>query len=226
MANSHGPGDVYVLVHPLSPWLVKIGMTRGTVAERVRALSGTSMPVPFVVVCFRRFADPKAAERKLHDRFANRRFRENREFFVVPVPEAVDALLETAAHERAIPSDDLETRTEILADLVSRHGSIIDSSISGAAIVQDSTFVWLETRRALGNNDWSIRRTDLDFIGDGGAESVFLSSYNTSRNVAEFLDLDPYTLLICTDLIGEAAAPEVDRQHNPNFVSGWGDLNS
>src|ERR1035438_2744591 len=94
------PGIVYLLLNPALPNLVKIGKTQGTAEERARQLSGTGVPASFVVVYKKDFNDCDSAERFVHTLLETRGYRvaANREFFEVPVPAAIEAILAAHAH--------------------------------------------------------------------------------------------------------------------------------
>ena len=79
-------GIVYVLSNPAMPGLVKIGMTsRDQLDDRVRELSNTSVPAPFVVELWAWVEDARACERLLHGWLSGVRMNSRREFFFVPV---------------------------------------------------------------------------------------------------------------------------------------------
>lgn len=92
MANT---GFVYALINASFPGLVKVGHTRGAVADRARELSSaTGVPTPFVIAYFEEFADSAAAEAAVHALLANKGYRlsETREFFKAPLPEIIAAI--------------------------------------------------------------------------------------------------------------------------------------
>jgi hypothetical protein len=91
---------VYLLLNPALPNLVKIGKTQGTADDRARQLSGTGVPASFVVVYKKDFNDCDSAERFVHTLLETRGYRvaANREFFDVPVPVAIEAILAAHAH--------------------------------------------------------------------------------------------------------------------------------
>lgn len=88
-------GYIYVLYNSSVSGAVKIGKTQRNPEDRARELSSaTGVPTPFVVVyqCF--FKDCDNAEMFVHTRLDNCRLSENREFFQIPIYEAIDTLLE------------------------------------------------------------------------------------------------------------------------------------
>ncbi len=71
----------------------KIGMTTKNPEERARELSAaTGVPREFEVLYEQRVIDCKRAERLLHDRLRQYRSANNREFFQIPLKEAIKAL--------------------------------------------------------------------------------------------------------------------------------------
>jgi TPR repeat protein len=97
-------GFVYVMTNPSLKGLVKVGRTTRPPSERVYELSSaTGVPTPFQLVYFAEFADCSHAERALHALFTEMGVRINgaREFFRLPVHEAVAAVVSLSARENA-----------------------------------------------------------------------------------------------------------------------------
>lgn len=63
------------------PDYVKIGFTHGSVEDRMRQLDRTGVPLPFEVYYAATVIDAEKEEKWLHSIFADRRARDNREFF-------------------------------------------------------------------------------------------------------------------------------------------------
>lgn len=74
-------GVVYILTNEAMPEFVKIGFTLGNVADRVRQLDRTGVPLPFEIYYAATVDDAEKEEKWLHSIFADRRARDNREFF-------------------------------------------------------------------------------------------------------------------------------------------------
>lgn len=90
-------GYIYILVNPSLEGLVKIGKTTRDPAGRAKELSAaTGVPTPFVVVYEAFVKDCDEAEQYVHALLEQMSYRvaENREFFRVPVPEAVRAMIQ------------------------------------------------------------------------------------------------------------------------------------
>lgn len=91
-------GYVYVLMNPSMPNLVKIGKTQRTPEERAKELSATTgVPTPFTVVYDNYFENCSHAEQHVHTLLENKGYRvsKNREFFEMPIKDAIDAVMET-----------------------------------------------------------------------------------------------------------------------------------
>lgn len=82
-------GYVYILFNSLHPDLVKIGRTTKTVEERVRKINSTGVPMPFVVAYKRRVKDCIYAENCIHNMLKSERKQFNKEFFKIPLAEAI-----------------------------------------------------------------------------------------------------------------------------------------
>lgn len=96
---------VYILTNPAFDGFVKIGKTVN-LAQRLRSLDNTSIPLPFRCEYAARVKDADAAERLLHHAFGDRRVRDGREFFEVD-PVRVISALKLAGGSEVTPSDDI-----------------------------------------------------------------------------------------------------------------------
>ncbi len=97
--NDHG--YVYVLMNPSMQNLVKIGKTVREPEERAKELSSTTgVPTPFVVVYNCYFKSCTEAESFVHSFLENKGFRVStkREFFEIPIKDAIDAVMNAKDH--------------------------------------------------------------------------------------------------------------------------------
>ena len=75
-------GHIYLAINSAMPGLVKIGLTKGDVRERMKELSAdTGVPAPFKCAYFCKVQNPAAVEKQLHKEFVFCRESGNREFF-------------------------------------------------------------------------------------------------------------------------------------------------
>ena len=79
---------IYVLTNPAFAGHVKIGKT-GNLAQRLRGLDNTSVPLPFRCEYAVRVDDMNKVESLLHDAFGDRRVPERREFFEVDASRVI-----------------------------------------------------------------------------------------------------------------------------------------
>jgi len=89
-------GYVYVLMNPSMQNLVKIGKTTREPEKRAKELSSTTgVPTPFVVVYSCYFESCSDAESFIHKYLEKQDFRvsSNREFFEIPIKDAIDAVM-------------------------------------------------------------------------------------------------------------------------------------
>lgn len=94
-------GYVYVLMNPSMENLVKIGKTNRDPIKRAEELSSTTgVPTPFVVVYDNYFENCSDAESFVHTLLESRGYRisKHREFFEVPLKEAIDAVISAKEH--------------------------------------------------------------------------------------------------------------------------------
>ena len=74
-------GLVYILSHPSMPGLYKIGLTRASVADRIKTLRSTSIPFDFECIFFIRSDHALQLERFIHRNLKSNRVSSSREFF-------------------------------------------------------------------------------------------------------------------------------------------------
>ena len=83
-AGKDDVGFVYLAINESMPGLVKIGMTKVDVDERIKELSRTtSVPTPFECAYFVKVVSPKQVEESLHEKYDFCRVRGEREFFKI-----------------------------------------------------------------------------------------------------------------------------------------------
>lgn len=88
-------GYVYVMINPSLEGLLKIGRTKRDPNERAKELSAaTGVATPFYVAYKTYFLDCETVEEFLHEKLAQYRLTENREFFKAPLDTAIEAILE------------------------------------------------------------------------------------------------------------------------------------
>ncbi|GAB6552628.1 hypothetical protein bcgnr5378_05800 [Bacillus cereus] len=90
-------GYVYILINPAMAEMVKVGMTTRDPEDRVEELSSaTGVPNQFILVYKEHFNDCVLAEKMVHEILEGKGYRvaQNREFFSVPIPEAINVVQE------------------------------------------------------------------------------------------------------------------------------------
>ncbi len=215
-------GFVYVLVNPSMPELVKIGLTICTSRERANELHTTGVPTQFQVVHDELVIDCELIESRMHARFADSRVAKNREFFRMPVEDAVAALREVAAPLK-LPLSALKNRCEIRPKLNRKFSKYIASGLTSVAVIQitdsdviarfqlptepgeeppDSPkqLIFLQTRKRLtaGEADFIEVQEDLSFIS--GIERDFPPDRDIKENAAAFVEhVNLATLLVIAE---------------------------
>jgi two-component SAPR family response regulator len=95
-------GYIYALYNPSlreygENHLIKVGMTRNDVQERIDQLYSTGLPEPFKCIYFRKVEHYKKVEKYIHTALRPQRFNESREFFLLPIYQTsslLDSLIE------------------------------------------------------------------------------------------------------------------------------------
>lgn len=111
------PEIVYVLTNEAMPGLVKLGMTNGDLATRIRQLFQTNIPLPYELFYACEVANAAYVESQLHDAFGDHRVSRNREFFRI-APERVRAALLIGALKEVRLGDEVFETPEDKADVV------------------------------------------------------------------------------------------------------------
>lgn len=204
-------GYVYILINPSLDGLVKIGKTSRSSESRAAEISrGSGVPTAYNVVCEEFVSDCDTVERRLHQMFSACRINPNREFFRVPLKEAVRAL-----HEVAAEFGESETLrgAEMLPQLQLKYAAYLKPDIKSVKMLQRDGLCFLEITSWVyspNHNDEKVERVDLSFISEGMKGEMFNSSRSESENAKKFIDqLDPYSIIMCTPLFTEEAAQKI-----------------
>lgn len=93
-------GSVYIMQNPaFSSDMLKIGRTEREVFQRAKELSTTGLPDDFNVCYERDVPDCFLAEKRLHQKLKRYRYRANREFFILPLDQAISTVEEVIYNE-------------------------------------------------------------------------------------------------------------------------------
>ncbi|WP_121685941.1 GIY-YIG nuclease family protein [Micromonospora sp. BL1] len=200
------PGFVYILINPALSGMVKIGLTVGDPLNRARQLSRhTGVPQDFEVAYEELVSDCGAVEQLLHQRFAEWRVNSRREFFRIPLKDAIVALQQAAemhpidaTHEEKVdilPQLESRLRRWLRRDLVALHISVVQDIVYLEQIFQPHPTL----------QDFETKKIDLGFIGDDEDpdELMFNATWPARENARRLLALDTYSLWYCTDLMNE-----------------------
>lgn len=91
-------GYVYILIHPIQPGYVKIGQTSLSPEERAKEITrkaGTGLVGAHIVAYEELVRDSITIEKIIHKRLKNYRVDDNREFFFLPLKEAIKIVTST-----------------------------------------------------------------------------------------------------------------------------------
>ena len=202
------------MTNPAMRGLVKIGLTDRTSKARAKELRGTGVPDDFIVVYDELVTDCASVELRLHQRFDDYRYQPNREFFQIPVREAIRGLMEESVGF-VVPRIGANSGVEILPDLKRKYPLHLKSDFHSVKIVHADGVVYLESvrYRHAGLRDEVVERTDLAFISSGDLE-MFPATRSPEDNARLFVhQLDEYSMIHCTDLFTLEACSEIARKH-------------
>lgn len=201
------------MINPAMRGLVKIGLTKRTSKARAKDLRSTSVPDDFIVVYDELVTDCELVERRVHQRFADYRYQPDREFFQIPVRDAIRGLMEEVSGF-IVPRIGVDSGVEILPDLKRKYPTYLKPDFHSIKIVHRDGIVYMESvrYRHAGLRDEVVERTDLSFISDDDGE-MFPSSRNPQDNARVFVhQLDEYSMIHCTDLFTHDACEGIARK--------------
>lgn len=174
-SDGHDGGSVYVLSNPGHDALVKIGYTTRDAATRARELSAeTGVPGDFEVEHEIEVANPERVEQVVHDRLADRKSTEDREFFEVDpdtARAAIDAVLASraSAANRGLGAVLIGLTLLGVGALVTYHpadNTVVRSMSAEALVPLDPVSVLSPVQNALGlPGAWLARVLIPEFLG-------------------------------------------------------------
>lgn len=115
-------GKVYILTNDSMPGIIKIGVTEGSIQDRMKGLDNTSIPTPFRFYFAIESDRYKEIEEHIHDAFDLHRIRNNREFFKIDPERAVAALKISGSREIKLADEAIDSDGNV----------VVSESISGA----------------------------------------------------------------------------------------------
>ena len=143
------PNLVYVLTNEAMPGLVKIGLTDGSVEERIAQLSATtSVPLPFECYYAAEVDDMKRVEKLLHQLFAEHRVNPKREFFRIDAEKVFLALSIGNFKEISLGEVKVDAEEKAALEKVKARRPRINLSAIGIQPGAELTFSRDETRKA------------------------------------------------------------------------------
>ena len=89
-------GFIYIMSNPAYPGDLKIGQTKNDPEERRKDLGSTGVLHDYVLEYWVLSEDYESLEREIHRSLAKQRVRNDREFFTISVPEAINKIREIA----------------------------------------------------------------------------------------------------------------------------------
>jgi hypothetical protein len=194
-------GFVYVLFNPSIPGKVKIGLTTGTSEDRAKSLYETGVADHFHVAYDELVSDCGLVEHNMHERFKGFRKNKSREFFEIPIKDAVRALQEIAK-PFLVPESALKNRCEILPKLQRKFPGVLRRDLSSVAVIQLPDLYMLESRRRAkrGEKEELVVREGLGFLS--GIEDILDVRHDVKVNANEFIgNLNLATLLVISEAL-------------------------
>lgn len=200
-------GFVYLLLNPAFPRYVKIGRTSADPHTRAKQLSSdTGVPDDFIVIYHELVSDPKKVEEQLHDRFAEYRPRKNKEFFQIPMKDAIDTLQE-AAVRFPVPSSASSIAADLMSHFVKHFGAYLDPNVTAIRLVQVPDTVYLEVTRRTKHGSPLISLEELPLRGLFTPNNP--TSHDLSENEALVKSLDEYDWIMISDLFPTDVAQQI-----------------
>jgi len=174
---------IYVLTNPAFAGYVKIGKT-GNLAQRLRGLDNTSVPLPFRCEYAVRVDDMNKVESLLHDAFGDRRVRERREFFEVDASRVIAAMKLTGG-EDVTPNRDIAADEDGLKAINNRKPvkKPVNFEMIGIKPGTELSFVNDKTITAIVKDKWRIVFEGEDIYMSPSALRILHSQGKTWKTV-------------------------------------------
>ena len=191
MANA---GYVYVLMNPSMQGLVKVGKTNRDPTTRVGELSSaTGVPTPFSLIYSAYFNDCTQAEGFAHAYLESKGYRlaSNREFFLAPTQEAIDAVLAARKNDGIVTESEDEAEAPDSGELASalfRQAEDYYRGYGDCLQDFDKAFKLYQQASSLGHWEATHQLGSMYRFGDGRPENLgkALEFYEKSTNQGHF----------------------------------------
>ena len=172
--------SVYVLINASIPGQLKIGRTTRDVEERARELSAhTGVPTPFVVAFTCEVKNSSFIESEIHKRLQLMGYRtsNNREFFAVPLKNAIEIIQEIVGENPFVCEDYLSRETGNAAEEA-------EEGVLQALRAVDQFFVVFKSEKFLSFAEASEACSLVHEVSKKVSE---MSSLRVSKEAKEFL---------------------------------------
>lgn len=227
-------GVIYVLANRHMPGLLKIGQTRRDPEARARELSrATGVPDEFEIIYDEVVSNVGGAEAAIHAQLAAVRVNKLREFFRVDIRTAIK-VVQQVCKTYAVDEESEAEGIEILPQLEKRMRRWLRREIVSVEFVQfsDLCIVRVTEQPELKSADAFQTAIDLRVFADDGEDEfgdgiLFNPKRPARENVAIFLDLDAYSLImtdlgLLSDEASDYVAYLVEQvKIEPPTVPGW-----
>ena len=165
-------GIVYILTNDAMPDIIKIGVTNGTIEERIKSLDNTSVPKPFRFHFAVETSKYKEIEKLMHNAFADYRVRENREFFEIAPERAVAALKISGAKEIKLSNEMIDETGGIVPEKVKTHKKRFSFSLVNIPIGTELTFTRDENKKCKVISDCAVEYEGQEYSISGLADKL------------------------------------------------------
>lgn len=124
-------GYLYILSNAAHPALLKVGQTSDSPEKRIRQLSSTGVPFPFLLEACFRVQNPKQIESLVHEALAQHRSSREREFFKIDLQSALIIVFPLIIGSNLISSESLSEKTEKAPPIPTDEVELLQKIVSG-----------------------------------------------------------------------------------------------
>jgi hypothetical protein len=227
-------GVIYILANRCMPGLLKIGQTTRDPETRAREVSQpTGVPDEFEIIYDEIVSDVDGAEAAIHRQLAAMRINKRREFFRVDIRTAVKAV-QQVCKTFAVDEESEAEGVELLPQLETRMRRWLRREIVSVEFVQFSDLCILRVTEQPDLKNFNAFQTAIDlrmFAADDedefGDDMLFSPKRTVGENVATFLGLDAYSMIMTgLGLLSDEAADYVaclveQIKIEPPITPGW-----
>jgi hypothetical protein len=203
-------GFVYILLNPSFPDQLKIGRTAREPVKRANELSRqTGVPSDYVVLYYEVVNDAIKVESLMHNKYSEYRISKRKEFFRIPIKDAIVSLQTIS---KAFPiSEEEELSTDLTDHFIKYFGNYLDPCINRIRFIQlpnlcflDITYMRHSDKKAI------IKQEEIPLGGIKSPEKPTLETLRENESLLK--SCNEYDWIMISDLFPSKIADKIAQE--------------